>query len=140
MSMTLFDWIKEITVTKTPVENFSEESWDSFNSYMISRYLSMDMGYIDLVNYVQTIPYADKKTYYKIYVEMIPKKNVYLKYIKSSKKSKSKEVAEYIARYYECSLGEADHYIDILRENGVRDVLWKMGIDKKEQDKLVKTI
>jgi hypothetical protein len=37
-------------------------------------------------------------------------------------------------------LGEADHYIDILRENGVRDVLWKMGIDKKEQDKLVKTI
>ena len=42
--MTLFDWIKEITVTKTPVENFSEESWDSFNSYMISRYLSMDMG------------------------------------------------------------------------------------------------
>jgi hypothetical protein len=53
---------------------------------------------------------------------------------------KSKEVAEYIARYYECSLGEADHYIDILRENGVRDVLWKMGIDKKEQDKLVKAL
>jgi hypothetical protein len=71
---------------------------------------------------------------------MIPKKNVYLKYIKSSKKNKSKEVAEYVAKYYECSLGEADHYIDILRENGVRDVLWKMGIDKKEQDKLVKAL
>jgi hypothetical protein len=71
---------------------------------------------------------------------MIPKKNVYLKYIKSSNKKRPKEVAEYIAKYYECSLGEADYYIDIIKEHGVRDILWKMGIDQKEQDKLVKTL
>jgi hypothetical protein len=71
---------------------------------------------------------------------MIPKKNVYLKYIKSTKKSKSKDVAEYVAKYYECSLGEADHYIDIIKEHGVRNILWQMGVDQKEQDKLVKTL
>jgi hypothetical protein len=49
-------------------------------------------------------------------------------------------IAEYIAKYYECSLGEADHYIDIIREPGVRNILWQMGIDQKEQDKLVKTL
>jgi hypothetical protein len=138
--MTIFDWIKEITIKKTPWENFSEDQRESFNSYMINRYLSMNQDYIELVNYVQFIPLTDKEKYYKIYVEMIPKKNVYLKYIKSSNKKRPKEVAEYIAKYYECSLGEADYYIDIIKEHGVRDILWKMGIDQKEQDKLVKTL
>jgi hypothetical protein len=138
--MTIFDWIKEITIKKTPWENFSEDQRESFNSYMINRYLSMNPDYIELVNYVQFIPLTDKEKYYKIYVEMIPKKNVYLKYIKSSNKKRPKEVAEYIAKYYECSLGEADYYIDIIKEHGVRDILWKMGIDQKEQDKLVKTL
>ena len=51
--MTLFDWLNEITVKKTPPEKFSQESWDKWNSYMIHRYLSMNMDYIDIVNYVQ---------------------------------------------------------------------------------------
>jgi hypothetical protein len=138
--MTIFDWIKEITIKKTPWENFSEDQRGSFNPYMINRYLSMSVDYIDLVNFVQFIPYTDKEKYYKIYVKMIPKKNVYLKYIKSTKKNKSKDVAEYVAKYYECSLGEADHYIDIIKEHGVRNILWQMGVDQKEQDKLVKTL
>jgi hypothetical protein len=54
-------------------------------------------------------------------------------------KKKTTSVAEYVAKYYECSLGEADHYIDIIREPGVRNILGKMGIDQKEQDKLVKS-
>ncbi len=53
--MTLFDWLEEITVKKTPSANFTEESWDSFNSYMVHRYLSMDINYVELVNYVQKI-------------------------------------------------------------------------------------
>jgi hypothetical protein len=117
-----------------------EESWDSFNSYMVHRYLSMDINYVELVNYVQKISPQNKKQIYTIYREMIPKKKVWLKYIKPSKKQRPQSVAEYIAKYYECSLGEADYYIDIIREPGVRSVLWQMGIDQKEQDKLVKTL
>ena len=62
--MTLFDWLNEITIKKTPADNFSEESWDSFNSYMVSRYLSMDINYIELVNYVQKISPQNKKQIY----------------------------------------------------------------------------
>jgi len=138
--MTLFDWLNEITIKKTPTENFSEESWDSFNSYMVSRYLSMDINYIELVNYVQKINPQNKKQIYTIYREMIPEKKVWLKYIKPTKKKRPQEPAEYIAKYFECSLGEADHYIDILRETGVRNILGKMGVDLKEQDKLVKQL
>jgi len=137
---TLFEWLNEITVTKTPAENFSEESWDKFNSYMVHRYLSMYIDYIDIVNYVQKINPTNKKQIYSIYREMIPKQKVWLKYVKSQTPKKNAELVDYVAEYFECSLGEADEYIDILRETGVRSILWKMGIDIKEQDKLVKSL
>jgi hypothetical protein len=69
---------------------------------------------------------------------MIPKKKLWLKYIKNQNKNKNyKEIAEYVAEYYECSLGEADHYIDILG-GSVRSILWSMGVDEKETEKLIK--
>jgi hypothetical protein len=86
--MTLFDWLKEITLNKTSWENFSEKDRESFNVFMINRYLSMNIDYIELVNYIQTIPFAEKEKYYTIYCQMIPKKNVFLKYTKSNKKTK----------------------------------------------------
>ena len=137
---TLFEWLNEITVTKTPPDNFTEESWDTFNSYMVHRYLSMYIDYIDIVNYVQKINPTNKKQIYTIYREMIPKQKVWLKYIKSQTPKKNAELVDYVAEYFECSLGEADHYIDIIRETGVRSILWKMGLDEKEADKLVKSL
>ena len=47
----------------------------------------MNVNYVELTNYVQTIPYDNKIQTYNIYREMIPKKKVFLKYIKSKKKS-----------------------------------------------------
>lgn len=137
---TLFEWLNEITLYKTSPDNFTEESWDKFNSYMVHRYLSMYIDYIDIVNYVQKITPTNKKQIYTIYREMIPKQKVWLKYTKSQTPKKNAELVDYIAEYFECSLGEADHYIDILRETGVRSILWKMGIDEKESDKLVKSL
>ena len=137
---TLFEWLNEITVTKTPPENFSEESWDTFNSYMVHRYLSMYIDYIDIVNYVQKINPTNKKQIYSIYREMIPKQKVWLKYVKSQTPKKNAELVDYVAEYFQCSLGEADHYIDIIREAGVRNILWEMGVEEKEQNKLVKSL
>jgi hypothetical protein len=51
---------------------------------MIHRFLSMNPEYIEFVNLVQTFPYTDKEKIYNIYLYMIPKKKMFLKYIKSS--------------------------------------------------------
>ena len=134
----IWGWLNEITLYKTPVHEISEESWNNFNSYMIHRYVSMDMNYIDVVNYIQKINPQSKKQIYSIYREMIPKKKTYLKYIKNENKRNYQELAEYVAEYLECSLGEADQYIDILQDTGVRSILWKMGIDDDETEKLIK--
>ena len=134
----IWGWLNEITLYKTPIENISEESWDKWNSYMISRYVSMDIRYIELVNYIQTIPYDNKQQIYQIYREMITKQKTFLKYIKSRTKKQPATLVEYVAKHFECSLGEAEEYIDILREHGVRNVLYKMGVDDKEIEKLLK--
>jgi hypothetical protein len=136
--MTIFDWLKEITSNKSKWESFTEEEQSSFNPYMMHRLLSMNPEYIEFVNLVQTFPYSDKEKIYNIYLYMIPKKNMFHKYIKSSKKKKQESLLKHIANYYECSLGEAEEYIDILRETGVKSILTKLGVEEKEQKKLLK--
>jgi len=134
----IWGWLNEITLYKTPVQEISEKSWEKWNTFMICRYLSMDIDYIDIVNYVQKINPQSKKQIYTIYKEMIPKKKVYLKYVKNENKKNYKELAEYIADYLECGLGEADEYIPILQEHGIRGILWKMGVEEEETEKLIK--
>lgn len=136
--MKIFDWLNQITYDKQPWNSFTEEDKKSFEPYMIHRFLSMNPEYIEFVNLVQTFPYTDKEKIYNIYLYMIPREKMFLKYIKSSLKKKQEKLLGYIASYYECSLGEANEYIDILRENGVKDILNKMGVDEKEQKKLLK--
>ena len=136
--MKIFDWLNQITYEKQPWNSFTEEDKKSFEPYMIHRFLSMNPDYIEFVNLIQTFPYSDKEKIYNIYLYMIPKKNMFHKYIKSSKKKKQESLLKHIANYFECSFGEAEEYIDILRETGVKSILTKLGIEEKEQKKLLK--
>ena len=135
---TVWKWLDEIVYFKTPIENISEESWDNWNSYTVNRSISMNQNFIELVNFVQTVPYDNKQQIYLIYKEMIPKRKMFFKWIKSNTKKQPATLVEYVAKYFECSLGEAEEYIDILREHGVRSVLYEMGLDEKEAKKLMK--
>lgn len=137
---TIFDWLKQITGEKRRWESFTEVEKESFNPYMTHRFISMYEGYIDIANYIQTIPYTEKEKIYKIYCDMIPKKNVFLKYIKSSKKRTPDTLLQYIADEYTVSLGEAEEYSYILGKDGIAHILHKHGVDEKEQKKLLKDL
>ncbi len=134
----IFEWLNEITLYKTPVGEISEESWNVWNSWLVHKYVSMDIRYVELANYVQTLPYENKQQTYIIYREMIPKTKVFLKYIKSRNKKQNTTLVEYVTKHFECSLGEAEEYIDILREAGTRSILYRMGLEDKEIEKLLK--
>jgi hypothetical protein len=69
---------------------------------------------------------------------MIPKRKMFFKWTKSTTKKKPTTLVEYVAKYFECGLGEAEEYIDILREHGVQRILHDMGLDDKEIKKLSK--
>ena len=136
--MTLFDWLNELTFNKREWSSFSEDQRESFNSYMIHRYVSMYIGYVEIANVAQKLPLTEKEKIYNIYKTMLPKKKMFLKYVKKQNKNTYKDLLQYVANYYHCSFGEAEEYIDIIRESGVRGILWEMGINEKETDKLIK--
>ena len=137
--MKLWDWLDEITVKKTPASQFSSEDWDSWNSYMVHRFMSMGQSNIEISNIAQKMHPTDKIGIYNFYCNMIPKKKVWNKYIKSKTKPKNKELVEIIASYFECGSHEAGHYIDIIGKNEVKNILISIGKEKKEITKLFKT-
>ena len=136
--MTLFDWLNELTFNKRDWSTFSEDQRESFNSYMVHRYVSMYIGYVELSNIAQKLPLTEKEKIYNIYKTMLPKKKMFLKYVKNQNKKPYDDLLKYVSDYYHCSFGEAEHYIDIIREAGVRGILWEIGIQEKEADKLIK--
>ena len=134
----IFGWLDEITVQKSPVDSFSNKSWDNWNSYMVHRFLSMNRYYIDIVNYVQKVNPQNKKEIYTIYKEMIPQKKLWLKYLKKETKTNTKKISEYIGEYMEVGLREANDYISILGKEGSKNILSSMGIEDKEIKKIIK--
>jgi hypothetical protein len=140
MPITLFNWLDNITVGKQDWDSFEETDRESFNPYIIHRFVSMYEPYVDLVNIAQRIPSAEKEKIYLLYKNMLPKKKIFFKYVKSNCKSSNDELVAKLADYFSCSLGEAEEYSTLLDKTGVESILSKMGVNEKEIKKLVKEL
>ena len=138
--MTVFNWLNEITVKKPPSSQFSQEDWDGWNSYMVHRFLSMNISYIDVVNAAQKFQPTDKKGIYNFYKDFLPKKKIWNKYIKNKNKKDSKELSKIIANYLELGINEANLYISLLNKGEIDNILKRIGLEEKEIKKLIKTI
>ena len=136
--MTLFDHLKNLTGEKRDWDSFSDKERESFNPYMINRFLSMHEPFVELVNYVQTIPYTDKKKYYTVYCGLLPKQNVWLKYIKSKMQQPKIELVQALAKIYECSTREAATAVATLDNDVLEDILYKAGYQSTEVAKMFK--
>ena len=135
--MNLFDWLNEITYTKRDWSSFTEEQQSTFSPYIVHRYVSMYMGYIDVANIAQKLPMTENEKVYTIYKTLLPKKKMFLKYIKNQNKKNYQDLSTYITEYFECSLREANQYIDILGKS-TEEILWSMGVSEKESKKIIK--
>jgi hypothetical protein len=133
-----FDVLNYVTFEKKSWNDLTQEEIDSINPYLLNRYLSMNPDYLELVNYTQIIPHTEKEKYYKIYSNLIPKKKQWLKYIKSSNKNESKELLEYLSKYFECSIREVKDYLKILDKKQIQEILEQFGLEDKDIKKLIK--
>lgn len=131
-SFTVFDWVKEVTYNKTPWEFFDEDQVSTLNIYVLNRVLSMNPYYLELVNYVQSIPYTSKENYYKIYSDLLPKKTIFNKYIKSTTSRPHNELIEYLKKYFELGSREIELYIQALEQDEIISILTQMGVDDKK--------
>ena len=139
----LFDHITHIT------QKQNKGYWDSLNetekkqwsNYMIHRFLSMKMEYVDVVNEIQRYNLKPKDLY-KLYINVLPKKKEWLKYVKGKKDMKHpKWLLEIVARYYESSLKEAQEYAEVFytteqNKANLKTILQSYGADTNEIRKL----
>ena len=79
-----------------------------------------------------------KKQIYNFYREMLPKKKVWLQYVKSKTENVNKDLVEDIAKYYEVGAADALSYIAVMTKEEIPIILGEMGKDEKEIKKLLK--
>jgi hypothetical protein len=98
----------------------------------------MHVYYVEIADYAQSMLPNMKKQIYNFYKEMLPKKKVWLQYIKSKTENINKDLVEDIAKYYEVGSSDALSYIAVMTKEEIFIILSEMGKDEKEIKKLLK--
>lgn len=142
---TLFDHLSGMTDKKVKWSTLTDADKKSFSSYMINRWLSMNVNYIELVNELQKYTLSgilNSEQVYRLYYEILPKQKSFNKYIKADKATKySEQLVDLIANHYLISTTEALDYIDILYTSGsnqLTDIIKLYGKNDKEVKSLLK--
>lgn len=130
--MNIFDHLRNITNEKGSF--LGEEGW---NNYMVHRFISMNRDYVEIANTIQKNIRLTPEQCYTVYKELVPKKFVYLKYMKSKGQKYNVELLEILAKYWECSQSEVKENINILGINQIKDILTSLGKSDLEIEKLL---
>lgn len=143
-SISIIDFIKNISINKIPWASYSENDIKLFSPFMLSKWVSMNYNTIEFVNEIQKyLVILDKHLFYNLYLYTFPKSNINIQYIKSkSEKKYNKELISLISMYYQISNSEAEDYINIFfkTESSLDElvtIIRKYGKTDKEIKKLL---
>ena len=135
--MTIFDWLNQISYDKRSWSSFNSEDHESFNPYMINRFISMKETYIDFVNTIQKYS-INKESLYNYYCQLIPKRKTFFRYIKPKKSKFNSELITILSKYFKVSKREIKDNYHLIGKDVSRSVLQNIGIDDKQIKKLLK--
>ena len=135
--MTIFDWLNEISYNKRSWSSFNSEDRESFNPYMINRFISMKETYIDFVNTIQKYS-IDKEILYNFYCEIVPKRKTFFRYIKPKKSKFNSELITILSKYFKVSKREIRDSYYLIGKDYSQNILQNIGMDDKQIKKLLK--
>lgn len=145
MAKSIFDHLKGITKDKVKWESLSEDDKKSWDDYMITRWLSMNDGYIDLLNDLQVLRSGNlaSREYYNMLLYSLPAKSSYVKYIKKPRTLESKkQLLEFLGSVYKVSKRECLDMVDLFNKlqlnNEFEDIMIKCGLQENEKEVLRK--
>ena len=124
MQAPIFRVLKSITLDKKEWKELDEEERNSFNNWLINRFLSMDPAYVEVVNIVQKNTWQMSGEHlYNLYKDLIPQQYKFLKYIKAQNKKEYDDEELYAVRdYFEISRKEAKEYIDMMSREEIEKI------------------
>jgi len=139
--MTIFNWIDQILVNKKSWEKFDESDHKTFSPFIINRWLSMDVDFLEIVNFFQkySIGLLKPKEVYKWYCDVLPKGKRFNKYIKGKKQVKyNNDLIEITCKHFETSKKECMEYIELMNKEQLTSLLELFGKNPKEIKTLLK--
>jgi hypothetical protein len=147
MSKTIFDHLKGITKEKIPWDSLSDADKESWDDYMITRWLSMKPEYLQYVNDLQVYRYAGLSgcQYYELLRMTLPSEFTYFKYIKKPKITDAqKKLVAFFCFVYNISSRESLEIIELFRNLRLSDdfdeLMNKYGIQLEEKIELRKEL
>ena len=132
---TIFQHLSGIKEKKQSWESLTEMDKKSFSPFIINRWLSMNLDLLPIVNELQkyTIGALSVRDVYKLYLDFLPKKKTFDKYVKGKKSSKyNKDMLVYLSQWYGVSQSEVKDYLEILSKDDVKSILKNYGLTDKE--------
>jgi len=132
---TIFQHLSGIKEKKQSWESLTEMDKKSFSPFIINRWLSMNMDLLPIINELQkyTIGTLSARDTYKLYLDFLPKKKTFDKYVKGKKSSKyNKDMLAYLSQWYGVSQSEVKDYLEILSKDDVKSILKNYGLTDKE--------
>lgn len=145
--MTIFDFLKSIFTEKKSWEEFSESDRKLFSPYMVNRWISMNMEFTAIANYLQqlNIQFMKPKQAYTLWKDLTPKMKFWSKYINGSKKEKESngDLIKFISQQEKWSIHETTENIRVLQlqsnyKEMIYEYLQKFGFNEKEIKKKFK--
>lgn len=145
----LFDHIRAILEIQDVnyFDKLTDADKNTFSTYMINRFLSMNMDWTELIaelDHSTTASQLSPELVYKMYIDIFPKGRTFLKYIKSQTELKyNKKLMDILKNHFEVSIRECKEYLDIMYKTTkgileIKGILYYYGIETKEVEKLMK--
>jgi hypothetical protein len=128
-----FSMLQAITHKKTKWEDLTEEERESFNNWIVNKFISMHEDYCGLVNVIQKNTWQmSKKNLYNVYLKLLPNNNVFFKYIKGKKSTKyNVDDLKLLSTHLDLSVFELKENYDMLDHDHLADILYQIkGKDK----------
>lgn len=113
--LSFFDYLSDINYGKTGTIHVERDpDLKQFNTFMILRYLSLEKGFVSLVNILNVYQAAlTKEEMYKVLLFLIPRGRRFLQYPKAIKDGFDEESIELVRQYFECSFEEAKEWVKL---------------------------
>lgn len=131
---TIFDILNDITFNKVKWEDQDQKQ---VQTYMLNRWLSMSDEYLDIIAYCQpTTDLLTPELYYKFYVDLLPKRKFFTKYISGKKESSySEPLLIFLCERLELGIEEVEEMLMFLTKEELREYIRSFGYDDKKMKK-----
>ncbi|MEO6306147.1 MAG: hypothetical protein ABIP51_23570, partial [Bacteroidia bacterium] len=116
-------YINWLTYDKKPWAELTHEQKKGFNVFIVNRFLSMDLYLCEAINAMQEYTLSmDKEIVWKVYLQLLPKEKLYLKYIKPEKIEglEERDISLFI-KHFNCREEVAIEYLQLLKKKGLEN-------------------